>query len=333
MYGNKPKEALTFQKILELISEYDIFKFYCSSFKELGNLFCSELREDKKPSCIISNLSKGLVYKDFSTGHYYNCFQYVRAKYNCDFITALNIINNDFNLNLKGTSSIKSDIIEKPIIHDLTILPKEKCIININIKNFSKNDLEYWKQYNIDKKILEFYNVKSLNAYSINGNWIYNKNLCFAYKLGIKNNIKFYKILNPLNLKYKWFSNTDSNVLQGINQAIKQNPKILFITSSLKDVMSLYSIGFTAIAPASETVLLNETIINKLKEKVCSNIIMLFDNDEPGKEASKKYEEVYGFKSIFIDEYKDPSDFIKFNNPEKLKSLINKKLNDIFYSE
>lgn len=332
MYGAKPKEALTFQKILELISEYDIFKFYCSNFKELGNLFCSELREDKKPSCIISTLERGLIYKDFSTGHYYNCFQYVRAKFNCDFITALNIINNDFKLELSGNNNVKSNSTCVPVVHNLTLIPKEKCIININIKNFSKKDLEYWKQYNINKEILDFYNVKSLNAYSINGDWIYNKNLCFAYKLGNKKNIKLYKILSPLNIKYKWFSNTDSSTLQGINQAIKQKPKLLFITSSLKDVMALYSIGFTAIAPASETVVLNEIIINKLKEKVCSNIIMFFDNDEAGKQSSKKYEDAYGFKSICVDEYKDPSDFIKFNTPEKLKTLINEKLNAIFYT-
>jgi DNA primase len=336
MYGKAPKEQLTFQKILELISEYDIFKFYCKNFTNLNEQFSSEFRTDKNPSCIISNLDRGLIYKDFSNGEAYNCFKFVMKKFNCDFKTALSIINTDFNLNLSSNQVIKSNIDKIPEIHsDLNLTVKKSSIIKINIKNYSKKDLEYWKQYNISKEILEYFNVKSLNAYCINDSWIYSKGLCFSYKLSNKENIKRYKILNPLNKKYKWFSNTTSTCIQGINQALKSKPNFLIITSSLKDVMSLYSIGITAIAPASETVILDEEIINKLKKRISDNIIMFFDNDLAGRNFSNKYCEKYNLKEIYIEEkfnVKDPSDFIKLYGPEKLKTLLNKKINDILYT-
>ena len=88
--------------ILGKITEYDIFMYYCTNFKELGKKFRSDLREDKSPTVSIIPYNGKLLYKDFGSDHSFNCFNYVAAKYNCTFYDALRIIDNDFNLNLSS---------------------------------------------------------------------------------------------------------------------------------------------------------------------------------------------------------------------------------------
>ena len=92
--------------ILSKITEYDIFMYYCSNFKELHKKFCSELREDNTPSASIIMWSGNLLYKDFGyPDHTFNCFSYVQFKYNVSFVDALRIIDCDFNLNLSSKKS------------------------------------------------------------------------------------------------------------------------------------------------------------------------------------------------------------------------------------
>jgi DNA primase len=69
----------------------------------------------------------------------------------------------------------------------------------------------------------------------------------------------------------------------------------LVVTKSLKDVMTLYSLGISAIAPISENCFLSESQYNRLKERF-KYIILLYDNDRPGLRAmlsiKRKFPEV-----------------------------------------
>ena len=95
--------------ILSKITEYDIFVYYIPSFKNLGKKFRSELREDNSPTVSIIAYNNKLLYKDFGNpDHTFDCFNYIRYKYNCNFIDALRIIDCDFNLGL----SSKKDVIK-----------------------------------------------------------------------------------------------------------------------------------------------------------------------------------------------------------------------------
>ena len=100
------EDVLTVERILSKISEVDIFAYYCSSFKQLGKSFCSELRQDNKPGVSIILWKGKLLYKDFAhPDHTFDCFNYVKFKYSCNFIEALTIIDNDFNLGLTSKDS------------------------------------------------------------------------------------------------------------------------------------------------------------------------------------------------------------------------------------
>ena len=84
--------------ILSKITEYDIFRYYCSPFKELNSKFCSDLRKDHTPTVSIIKWNSKLLYKDFGYAeHTFDCFSYVQHKYNIQFFDCLRIIDNDFN--------------------------------------------------------------------------------------------------------------------------------------------------------------------------------------------------------------------------------------------
>jgi len=95
------------ETILEKITEYDIFRYYCPNFIKLSLKFCSDLRKDNTPSVSIINWNGKLLYKDFgNSDHTFDCFNYIRYKYNCSFIDALRIIDCDFKLGLASKKEV-----------------------------------------------------------------------------------------------------------------------------------------------------------------------------------------------------------------------------------
>ena len=93
--------------ILGKITEYDIFVYYCPNFKELGKKFLSDLREDRTPTVSIIPYKGKLLYKDFGhSDHAFDCFNYVKFKYNCSFVDALRIIDCDFKLGLSSQKEV-----------------------------------------------------------------------------------------------------------------------------------------------------------------------------------------------------------------------------------
>lgn len=82
-------EDLTLDNILNRIQTYDIFKAYCSNFKELGKHFASELRPRSK-SILYNNYYQGdLMYRDFGDNSTFRAIDYVKYKYSIDFFKFL----------------------------------------------------------------------------------------------------------------------------------------------------------------------------------------------------------------------------------------------------
>jgi DNA primase len=113
------------------------------------------------------------------------------------------------------------------------------------------------------------------------------------------------------------------NYIQGTDQ-LQYNCKYLIITSSLKDLMAFNKLGISnieAIAPDSENTMIGERAIGELKLKY-SNIIVLFDNDEPGVKAAERYKEKYGFSYILLPMEKDLSDSVKEHGIDKVREVL-----------
>lgn len=84
------------------------------------------------------------------------------------------------------------------------------------------------------------------------------------------------------------------------------------------------------IAPDSENTMIRANIVDDLKSKY-QRILTLFDNDDAGIAAMKKYKEIYDIDYVYFDLEKDVADAVKVHGvsvvKHKLVPLINSKLN------
>jgi len=322
----KIKKALTVSNILDLVTEYDIFKTYCLPFVELGKFFKSELREDNTPTCrIFMNEHHSLIYHDFN-GSSHNCFTYVKEKHGTDFNTVLNIINRDFKLNLQRTWSNNQEISKsepqkykgkKRSALKTTTLQKRR-------REWQPQDTDYWYfRYKITESTLDYFNVQPIDNYWCNGR----RSVCdqttysFEFSPGIRD------IYAPLRETYRWpCSTTKARNVYGLEQ-LPETGHILFIVSSLKEVLFLYEIGIPAVAGQSETTAIPKEVIEDLKSRFDS-IILCYDFDSPGILASIKHSKLYGlprmkFCPVMIHQYggKDLTDAF-YNDNDKIIKLI-----------
>lgn len=300
--------------ILGKITEYDIFMYYCPTFKELGKKFSSDLREDKSPTVYITPYNGKLLYKDFgNSDHVFDCFNYVKYKYNCSFVAALRIIDCDFNLGLSPNTSGKQFTMgimgyRQSVV---PVFDKNPVIIRKKKRPWNQEDAKFWSKYLVSKKILTKFAVEPISHFWVNSNRFTCKSITYAFKF--KNR---YKIYSPYEDKNKWLSNTNKQDVQGFNQ-LPETGERLIITSSLKDVMCLHAAGYHSVAMQSEMQIPDEKLISELKNRF-DTIEILYDNDfnkanNPGQVMAKKICDLYGFKNICLPvtfESKDPSDLV-----------------------
>lgn len=325
---------ITKEQILRVISEYDIFKYYCHNFQDLDKSFCSELRMDKNPGCrIYVNSYNQLRYKDFASGENYDCWNYIMNKYNCTYYEALNIIANDFRI-----KEMKIDIDPKTLLlndnfKDKIIAPKTKSIITITSQNFNITDYNYWNQFGINFDILNEYNVFSAKyVYLFKGDKRYQMeytktNPCYAYRF-TRDGEYTYKIYWPYADKHrKWlFSGGAAEDIEGYDQ-LRLHGDLLILTKSLKDVMCYRVLGYDAISLQGEANKLDSNLVNKLLKRF-DRIIVNYDEDEEGIRGTVRLKNQFGFNSFFIDQYKDLSDYIKTEGLDKAKIMIDGKINN-----
>lgn len=319
----------------EITKAYLLSKFSEETFMEyyLGipvakKLYRNPLRKDNKPTCsFYRNKSGELIFKDFSGVFYGNFISVVMFKYSCTYHQALRIIANDFGLihdnkipRNKGKLNVNA-----PVFRD-----DGAAIIQVEIKDFSKSEIEWWSDYGVTDKILKKFHVFSCKNVFLNGNVIStSSDHCpiYGYYGGKKEGIELWRIYFPKRKSYRFLSNWDSKKIQGIKQ-LPNEGKLLVITKSLKDVMCLYSLGIPAIAPNSETLFIPEVLYVELKDRF-KNIVVLYDNDLAGIANMRKIRDKYKVKCLWIPrsyEAKDISDFHKKYGRKKTLELIKRAI-------
>jgi hypothetical protein len=320
---------ITVDFILSKVSEYELWRYYCLNFEKIDKPFCSELYDDKNPACrIFYSNNNHLLYKDFGDGGVtYNVFEYIQAKYICDFKQCLEIIAKDFNLR-ESTVILNKET--KKIIHDVPKV-KEKSRIEIVPRPFKLIDYTYWQQYSIPLSMLNDYDVfacKHVYLYKNDNLTVFNENYnnpMYAYRF-TNNGSYSYKIYKPYEQKnYKWlFSGGSQEDIEGYDQ-LDLHGNILILTKSLKDIMVYRLCGYNAISLQGETNKLSSELVNKLLKRF-DKILINYDNDEEGVRGSNRIYNQYGFKFFFIDDTKDISDYCKKYGLFKTKIMINNKI-------
>ena len=318
-------ELLDKETILDKVSEYQIFKYYCTHFEEPDKKFKSDLREDKTPTVSISMLGGRLRYKDFGCPeHSFDCFGYIAYKHNTDFYGALIHIDGVFGLGLSAGVRLNRTIRKV----DPRIKEKTRSEIQVRIRELDWRDDRYWDQFGIDRRILRIFNVQPITHYWINEQRFSCDSISYRYRFDCG-----YKIYRPLERDFKWSSNVGAECLQGYQQ-LPRSGRTVFLTSSLKDVMCMAVLGYPSFALQSEMFMPREETISKVKTRF-KEIVVLYDNDfdnprNPGQTMAVKICEKYGLDNIVIPSYyrsKDISDLIKDHGLQEAKHVIERQEN------
>ena len=307
--------------ILCKISEYDIFRYYCHNFKNYGDKFCSELREDRSPTCSIVPWKGKVIYKDFGSGDSHDCFSYIQAKYGLTFSEAMRVIDTDFGLGLQSGTVIKSQIAITYGTQD--VIERRPTKIEKKARQWNVEDKNFWSQFHIPKHLLTKFGVQPIDYFWINEARYRCHSLSYVYNINGR-----YKIYRPFETEGKWYSNTSKDDIQGWRQ-LKDNGDIVILASSLKDVMCLNVLGYEAIALQSEMQMPSAELIKQLSERF-EVVAVLYDNDfekdaNPGQTMANKICAEFNLINIILPAHyksKDISDLMKDHGVEIAEKIV-----------
>lgn len=319
--GTKP--TITKKYLLEKQSQETYMEYYTGIPIKKG-LFRSPFREDKSPTCSYwKNKSGDLILKDFSGQFYGNFISVVMEKYSCTYYMALQIIANDFGY-IENKKLVKN---EKPIkIVKEEFKDNGPADIRVQVQDFTEFELDWWLQYGITPDILKKFKVFSCKTVFLNGQifkFSSKKHPMFGYYRGKSGDTELWRIYFPNKYPIRFLSNWKSIMIQGAQQLPKFGD-LLVVTKSMKDVMTLYSMGITAIAPNSENLFLTENQFEKLRIRF-KHMVLFYDNDRAGKAMMAKIRRTFGIDCLMIPlhyKVKDISDFYKKYGRDKTVELI-----------
>jgi hypothetical protein len=317
----KPKITKDF--ILSKVNQESIMQYYTGLDVSSKKLMLSPFRVDNHFTVSFYKSKSNILYlHDFATNEHINCFQAVMKKFGVNFYEALDIIAKDFGL-IEGSNDLK--------VKPLSIQPlkeTESSRIQVQIKNYSNEELEWWKQFGISVKTLKKFHVFSIEHVFLNGELKFSSSKqcpIYGYYFGKdKNGIEKWKIYFPLKTEYRFLNNLSKKVLQGYHQLPKTG-ELLVITKSMKDLMAMYEFGIPAVSPNSETLFIDDKKLEEFKNRF-KHILVLYDNDRPGIHnmwlIRKEHPELnYYYLPWYLS--KDFTDSIKLVGIENMKEYVN----------
>ena len=316
----RPK--ITKEFLLSKINQESIMQYYTGQDVNSKKLFTSVLRKDNHVTCSFYKSKSGILYMhDFATNEHLDCWNIVMQLYNCNYYDALNIIAQDFGF-VEGTHKNASP---PKLVNDLKETESSK--IQVQIKDFTEKELEWWNQFGISKKLLKKYHVFSLQHVFLNGQLRFTSSeQCpiYGYYFGKdKNHEEKWKIYFPMRQEFRFLNNVSKKTLQGYHQLPKTGD-LLVITKSMKDCISLYGFGIPACAPNSETLFVNDKQLEEFKQRF-KHILVVYDQDKPGKHNMwliRKQHPELNFFTMPKDLAKDFTDSVQLVGVDKMKELV-----------
>jgi hypothetical protein len=320
---------ITKEYIEKYASQEQLVYRYTGLVPKANKLYKSPFRKEDRASCsFYVGKSGDLLLRDFGVGKSLSWVDIIMQRYGCSYWKALRIAAEDLELVEKSSSREVYKLIEIPKI--------ESSLTNlqVQIKDFSEGELDWWNSFGITKPTLDNYNVFSIQTTFINGTiHAFSSSSCpiFGYYFGKKDDIEVWKIYLPKNKNkgYRFLTNAKESTIQGWKQ-LPASGDIVIVTKALKDVMLFNELGYAACAPNSETVFLTENRIEQLKARF-KKIYVVFDNDMAGISAMRKLKKQYPeFTYAFIPRRyaKDISDFCKRFGKDKTRKFINNYLSN-----
>ena len=268
---------ITKDRILELVSQEEIFRRYLVLDPVPGVRYRSPLRDDTHPTCGFAYSKSGVLYfRDFS-GHFWgDCFDVVQKMYSCSFIQSLNIISKDFDLFKYGWTNRKSHVNGTD-----SKLPRKKVerkLITYSKREWTADDTQYWGQYNLNlSRIENRFRVEPASWIYIGGEPVYGyspADPAYVYNIGGDARTAYF----PKRPKSRFLTN--HSYVQGLS-LLPETGNLCVITKSYKDVMCFDSLGLYAVAPQGEGNRIDSDLASNLAMRF-SNIVILYDFDYTG---------------------------------------------------
>ena len=299
----------------------DVFLYYLPGYILGEGNTNSPFREDKIPSFSV-RWSKGKWrFKDFGNSDVKgDVVDFIMLLHNLTFDQAVSRVVEDF-----GTNSLfgreGSHVVRKSKVQ------KGNSVVELDVKSklWATNDLNWWKEFGITIDTLNKYNVKPCSHIFINKHPILCKEPTYVFREN-KDGVESIKIYQPLAKSFKWLNNHKWEVVQGWTQ-LPEKGELLIVTKGLKDVLTLHELGYSSVAPQSETSFLKAHILKQLLKRF-DKIIILYDNDVPGLAQAKKYSEQYSLPYMYLplEGPKDISDYYKANGKEETIKILKQLL-------
>lgn len=303
-------------ELFNKFTQEQIMEYYFGSPIVLKKKYKNPFREDKIPTCTFYYSQAGkLMFHDFGLGKKFDCID--MANLRCGRVLSFSEIHHQMtNLKLNAPFSKIFDAPEKQ-----STLDYNDTSIKVQLQAFTEKDLAFWRQFNITPDILKKFNVRRVHRAWINGTLRYinvDKDPCYRYLE--KDRIKLYR---PFSRDSKFRNNYTVRV-EGLSH-IPDKGNTLVITKSMKDIMTLASIGITAVCPKSETSTVYKEDIDNLLERF-SKVYIWFDADNVGEKTSQAMYELFKDKGLLrithnLELGKDPSDVVKNQGIDKLIEL------------
>lgn len=257
--------------------------------------------KDKVPSMCVYFKDNSYKFKDFSSSYQGDNIELVKYMFNLEHRwQAAQKITNDYH-DYVSLNSRRSNY--------ETVVQDRFKVVDYEIRHWKEHDQTYWTKFHISSKMLDFYNVSPLEHYVMEKIISEGQTKSFVNKNGymygfFKNDGTLYKIYKPLDKERKFVK--VQNYIQGSEQ-LTFDKKYLVIASSLKDLMAFKKLNINdieVIAPDSENTMLAETTMSKLIRQY-KKIFIIFDNDDAGINAAKRYNSKYDIPYIVLPLEKD----------------------------
>ena len=321
------------ERLLEKVSEYDIFRYYMPrSDWQVNVVTLSPFRNERSPSFIIGNKHGRLTFIDFGdTSKRGSCFDFVRMMFNVNLDEALKMIDRDLGLGMTrstNTQEYKRIITEykQPIKVDKTYTSVQAVV-----RRFTNEELAYWAQYHISEDEIKANNVYSLSKVYLNKQLVTSSldELRFGYLYDDR-----WKIYRPFakEKRYKWVPNNVPITAMDGKDDIKEC-NVAFINKSKKDYMVMKKLFPCSCAVQNEGLgCFSPENVEYIKSNSASQILS-FDSDVTGVENSQQITQMFNFgycnvpRKYLSEGIKDWADLARVHGLKAIEEyLISKEL-------
>ena len=319
------------ERLLEKVSEYDIFRYYMPrSDWQVNVVTLSPFRNERSPSFIIGNKHGRLTFIDFGdTSKRGSCFDFVRMMFNINLDEALKMIDRDLGLGMTRSTNTQE---YKRIISDYKQPIKvDKIYTSVQavVRRFTNEELAYWAQYHISEDELKANNVYSLSKVYLNKQLVTSSldELRFGYLYDDR-----WKIYRPFakEKRYKWVPNNVPITAMDGKDDIKEC-NVAFINKSKKDYMVMKKLFPCSCAVQNEGLgCFSPENVEYIKSNSASQILS-FDSDVTGVENSQQITQMFNFgycnvpRKYLSEGIKDWADLAKAHGMQAIEDYLKEK--------